>query len=85
MCKWFSARKGFGFITATDGTEIFVHQTDIEMDGFRTLTAGQPVSFTTIVGAGGKAKAAAVVPLAQLGRCRILSRMWESTVTLLAQ
>jgi len=50
--------------TATDGTEIFVHQTDIEMDGFRTLTAGQPVSFTTIVGAGGKAKAAAVVPLA---------------------
>ncbi|CAF1033878.1 unnamed protein product [Adineta steineri] len=44
--KWFNASKGYGFIIP-DGSddELFVHQTAIQMDGFRTLEEGQPVTF----------------------------------------
>ena len=41
--KWFNAQKGFGFITPEDGSdEIFVHQSEIKANGFRSL-AKQPV------------------------------------------
>jgi CspA family cold shock protein len=44
--KWFSDEKGFGFITPEDGSkDVFVHQTVIESDGFRSLTEGSKVSF----------------------------------------
>ncbi|WP_028986353.1 cold shock domain-containing protein [Thermicanus aegyptius] len=43
--KWFNAEKGYGFITADDGKEIFVHYTAIEGEGFRTLDEGQDVEF----------------------------------------
>ncbi|KAG5222077.1 glycine-rich protein [Salix suchowensis] len=44
--KWFSAQRGFGFIAPDeDGEDLFVHQTSIQSDGFRTLTDGQPVEF----------------------------------------
>ena len=36
-CKFFDRKKGWGFITGSDGKAVFVHQTDILMDGFRTL------------------------------------------------
>lgn len=44
--KWFSNERGYGFITE-DGsvTEYFVHYSSIEMDGYKTLKAGQKVSF----------------------------------------
>ena len=43
--KWFNERKGFGFIEADDGTDVFVHFSAIQDSGFRTLQEGQSVSF----------------------------------------
>lgn len=43
--KWFSNDKGYGFIEADDGEDIFVHFTGIVGDGFKTLDEGQVVSF----------------------------------------
>lgn len=43
--KWFDAQKGFGFIERPDGSDIFVHYSDIKGSGFRTLTEGQEVEF----------------------------------------
>lgn len=43
--KWFNAQKGYGFIVGNDGAEYFAHQTQIKMDGFRTLDAGDIVKF----------------------------------------
>ncbi|MBR9727827.1 cold shock domain-containing protein CspD [Shewanella intestini] len=44
--KWFNNAKGFGFICPDQGGEdVFAHYSTIEMEGYRTLKAGQPVSF----------------------------------------
>ena len=43
--KWFNAEKGYCFITADDGTDIFVHYSAIQGEGFKTLDEGQAVSF----------------------------------------
>jgi len=44
--KWFSDKKGYGFIEQGEGQEdLFVHYTSIEMEGFRTLAEGDRVSF----------------------------------------
>ena len=44
--KWFSDEKGFGFITPDDGSkDLFVHQTGIVGDGYRSLTEGAKVSY----------------------------------------
>ena len=43
--KWFNESKGFGFITAEDGTDVFVHHTSIQGEGFKTLAEGDKVSF----------------------------------------
>jgi cold shock protein len=51
--KWFNAEKGFGFITADDGNDVFVHYSAIEMPGFRVLEEGQAVSFEVGTGAKG--------------------------------
>ncbi len=45
VVKWFSDSKGFGFITAEDGKEIFVHHSSVDMEGFRTLNEGEEVEF----------------------------------------
>lgn len=51
--KWFNAEKGFGFITAEDGNDVFVHFSAIGGDGFKTLEEGQAVSFDIEDGARG--------------------------------
>lgn len=52
--KWFSADKGFGFITPDDGgKDLFVHHSEIQSSGFRTLDDGQKVSFEAQEGAKG--------------------------------
>ena len=44
--KFFNETKGFGFITPDEGgKDVFVHQTQIQMEGFRTLSEGQAVEF----------------------------------------
>ena len=43
--KWFSAQKGYGFITGEDGIDYFAHFSEIQMDGYRKLSGGQPVLF----------------------------------------
>ncbi len=50
--KWFSRSKGYGFITVTDGTEIFVHKSGLAA-GQAPLRAGQLVQFTVSVGTRG--------------------------------
>ncbi|CAN1235810.1 Cold shock protein 1 [Linum perenne] len=56
--KWFSARKGFGFVAPDDGSEdLFVHQTAIRSEGFRTLSDGQPVEFSVDFADDGRSKA----------------------------
>ncbi|HHT9104657.1 MAG TPA: cold-shock protein [Candidatus Wujingus californicus] len=46
--KWFNDKKGFGFITQDNGNDVFVHQTEIQGDGFRTLAEGDKVEFEVI-------------------------------------
>ena len=43
--KWFYAEKGFGFISREDGSDVFVHFSAIQGDGFKTLEEGQAVTF----------------------------------------
>ncbi|KAK0577399.1 hypothetical protein LWI29_032503 [Acer saccharum] len=64
--KWFSAQKGFGFIAPDDGTEdLFVHQTSIQSDGFRTLSEGQPVEYVVDSGEDGRTKAMDVAAISK--------------------
>ena len=52
--KWFNNAKGYGFIRPTDGgNDIFAHYSTIEMDGYRSLKAGQEVTFETTDGPKG--------------------------------
>ena len=43
--KWFNAEKGFGFITSEEGKDLFVHFSEIQKDGFKTLEEGAKVTF----------------------------------------
>ena len=43
--KWFDEKKGFGFISMENGEDVFVHFSEIEIDGFKTLSQDQKVSF----------------------------------------
>jgi len=54
--KWFSEQKGYGFIEQDEGGDIFVHHSEINMPGFKTLSEGDRVSFD--VGEGKKGPAA---------------------------
>ncbi len=51
--KWFNDAKGFGFIEQSGGPDVFVHFSAIDMEGFKTLAEGDPVSFTIIQGPKG--------------------------------
>jgi cold shock protein len=49
--KWFNDDKGFGFITPDEGSkDLFVHQSDIDREGFRSLDEGMKVTFDTEAG-----------------------------------
>jgi CspA family cold shock protein len=43
--KWFNESKGFGFITSEDGSDVFVHYSSIQSNGYKSLTEGDSVSF----------------------------------------
>ncbi len=46
--KWFSAKKGYGFISDAEGNDIFVHFSAIDMDGFKELKENDMVEFDVI-------------------------------------
>jgi CspA family cold shock protein len=59
--KWFSQKKGYGFITTSEGKEIFVHYSNISGTGFKTLNEGDKVTFDVVNGEKGP-RAENVVP-----------------------
>ena len=60
--KWFDAGKGYGFVTRDGGSDVFVHQSAIQAEGYRTLVEGQRIEFEVEQGPKG-AKASNVVAL----------------------
>lgn len=61
--RWFNAHKGYGFITDSEGRDVFVHQSSINMDGFRHLNRNDFVSFELGIGNNGKEQAVNVKPV----------------------
>jgi CspA family cold shock protein len=55
--KWFNASKGYGFITAEDGQDVFVHYSAIQAEGYKSLQEGDAVKFEVTSGAKGPAAA----------------------------
>ena len=51
--KWFNDAKGYGFITQDGGSDVFVHFTSIQGDGFKTLAEGMEVEFEVTSGKKG--------------------------------
>ncbi|MFA4984473.1 MAG: cold-shock protein [Candidatus Omnitrophota bacterium] len=52
--KWFSNQKGYGFITAEGGKDVFVHYSAVKGDGYKTLQEGQDVEFEITQGPKGE-------------------------------
>ncbi|HOB86333.1 MAG TPA: cold-shock protein [Bacillota bacterium] len=60
--KWFNPEKGYGFIEVEEGRDVFVHYSEIQEEGFKTLEEGQIVEFDIVEGNRGP-QAANVVKL----------------------
>ena len=54
IVKWFNNAKGWGFISRQDGSDVFVHYSQIGGDGYRTLKQGQEVRFLLKIGPRGQ-------------------------------
>ena len=61
--KWFNQEKGYGFISQEGGEDLFVHWSEIQMDGYKTLDEGAAVEFEVTTGDNGKLQASNVVKL----------------------
>ena len=59
--KWFNERKGYGFIEQEDGTDVFVHYSAINSEGFKTLNEGDRVTFEVEQGQKGPAAVSVTV------------------------
>jgi len=51
--KWFNNQKGYGFISDENGSDVFVHYSGLNMEGFKSIEEGQSVQFDVIEGAKG--------------------------------
>ena len=58
--KWFNDSKGYGFIERGNGSDVFVHHSAIQSEGFRSLAEGQQVEFEVVDGQKGPAAEAVV-------------------------
>jgi CspA family cold shock protein len=58
--KWFNPDKGYGFISQEGGEDLFVHWSEIQMDGYKTLDEGAKVEFEVTQGDNGKLQASNV-------------------------
>jgi CspA family cold shock protein len=54
VVKWFSADKGYGFVSQEDGPDVFVHYSSIQGSGYRSLDEGEQVEFEVTDGPKGK-------------------------------
>ena len=54
VVRWFDGSKGYGYIQALDGEDVFVHYSSIQGEGFKTLAEGQTVEFEVVDGPKGK-------------------------------
>jgi len=52
--KFFNAEKGYGFISRPDGDDVFIHYSNVQGDGYRSLEAGQQVEFDVAPGRKGE-------------------------------
>ena len=59
--KWFNGEKGYGFITPESGPDLFVHYSEIQSSGFRSLNEGETVEFEITEGKKGKQASSVVV------------------------
>lgn len=59
--KWFNSQKGFGFIATADGSDVFVHYSDISSDGYKALEEGDSVTFEIVDGDKGPRASKVVV------------------------
>ncbi len=51
--KWFNDKKGYGFIAQEGGRDVFVHFSNVKMEGYKTLAEGQEVEFEIVDGPKG--------------------------------
>ena len=61
--KWFNAQKGYGFIIDSEGKDVFVHYSQIQMDKFKTLNENDIVNFELGSGKDGREQAVNVIPV----------------------
>ena len=61
--NWFNPERGYGFISQEGGEDLFVHWSEIQMDGYKTLDEGAAVEFEVTTGDNGKLQASNVVKL----------------------
>lgn len=59
--KWFNGDKGFGFISQEDGDDLFVHYSEIQSEGYRSLDEGATVEFEITQGQKGLQASAVTV------------------------
>ena len=51
--KWFNDSKGYGFLESDDGTDVFVHHSEIQGEGYKSLAEGEAVEFDVVEGEKG--------------------------------